>query len=316
MAMSIRWSAGWAVAAVVAAGCGRGDESLPVERAVRLRSAAFSTLAIDSAGRFWLGEPGALTVTDSSGASRRVETGGVDAPRLLGWIDGTAVAVVGDTMVAIGPDSGAVARYGSVGRSTLLLHVASRRLFQADSSGAVLTLEPSTLAPVGGWAARGLPSTALAASPEGDRIYHALGSEDAAPRLLFRDMQTGRVLGTASFSAPVRALASAESGTLYGVVAEGGRGSVMAMRPRLGELEVLWRTPLGGLRTSGESELRVEVGRGRVAVVSTGDENGLRMLEAEAGAVIGSAAPGVLDGAFGPGGELFLLYPGEVRVVR
>lgn len=309
-------SSGRLVVAAVVAGCGRSEDVLSTERVLRLESSAFHTLAVDSLGRFWLGRPGALEVRDTSGATRVAATTGAATPSVLGWMGGRAYARLGDTVLAVSPDTNSAAARGGMGRNPLVLDVRARHLFQAARSGAVLAHDPATLAPVGGWAALGLPSTALAASPEGDRLYQGVGYGEAAPRLLSRDLQTGRILGTASFSAPFVALAAGASGDLFGVVVEDGRGAVMALRPRRGQMEVRWRTSLDDLGLDNPSELRLGSRERRVAVLARGNEAGLRLLDAETGSVLGSAPEGMLDASFGAGDALFLLYPGEIRVVR
>lgn len=132
--------------------------------------------------------------------------------------------------------------------------------------------------------------------------------------MLIRDTQTGRVTGTAAFTAPFQSLVSDRAGVLYGVVREGRGSAVLALRHQGEELALLWRTRLRSSANGVEARLKVD--GGRVAVWGLGTEVGLRLLDARTGTIIGRTAAEPLDFAFGPGLAMWGLYPGELRAWR
>ena len=171
---------------------------------------------------------------------------------------------------------------------------------------------PDTLAPEWGWAARATPSTALAISPEGDRVYQAVVEDEGDDaRLLVRDLQTGRVLHVMTAVAPLEHLEVDRRGWVYGLE-QGRRGrAVVALQPRGGEVETVWRHELAG--ESDRSPGRLAIGRDRVAVWGVGEEEDLLLLTTEDGSVVGRSAPAPLDGAFDPDGSLWVLRPGVLH---
>jgi hypothetical protein len=311
-----------AVAVFAAAAC-RGEEGrvLRVEETVRLTSDSASTLAIDPRGRWWLGVPGGVEVRDSAGPQARIRLGGPSAPRVLGWMGERAYLRSGDRVgVAEGGADSAVAVRDGFGTSRLVLDARERALYQGAGSGAVLEHDPATLEPLSGWPALAAPTTALAASPHGDRLYLAVASGvegeegEEGERLLIRDLQTGRVLAEVPLEDRLEALTADERGVLYGLVREGRRVTVVALRPVTDRLEPVWRRRLSG--RAGEGEVWLVESGGRIAVAVPPPAPGVRLLDARDGALLGRAGGEALDFAFDPAGALWVLYRGVVRRVR
>jgi hypothetical protein len=184
-------------------------------------------------------------------------------------------------------------------------------VLQGARTGAVLAHDAGSLETVWAWAALGAPTTALAVSPEGDRLYQALDDDDDEPQVLIRDLQTGRELGRLEMDFLLQELVAAEDGTLYGVGRDGRRAVVVALRPGGGELEPLWRRSLA--LTEALPRLRIAVSEGRVAVWGRGPREGLRVLDTAEGDILARTSTDPSDFSFGPGGEMWALYPGEVR---
>jgi hypothetical protein len=200
------------------------------------------------------------------------------------------------------------------GTSRLVLDARGRAMYQGAGSGAVLEHDPATLEPLSGWPALAARTTALAASPEGDRLYQAVTSEEDGERLLIRDLQTGRVLAEVPLEGVLEAMAADGRGMLYGLLREGRRLTVVALRPAADGLEPVWRRRLSG--RAGEGEVRLVESAGRIAVVVPPPAPRVRLLDARDGALLGRAGGEPLDFAFDSGGALWGLYRGVVRRLR
>ena len=315
--MRIRgWVAAAALTVLAAVGCG-GEEGrvLRVEAAVPLESDSASTLAIDPRGRWWLGVPGGVEVRDTAGRPSRIRFGGTTAPRVLGWMGEQAYLRSGDLVgVAAGEGDSVLTVREGFGTSRLVLDARGRALYQGAGSGAVLEHDPATLEPLSGWPALAARTTALGASPEGDRLYQAVTSEEDGERLLIRDLQTGRVLAEVPLEGVLEAMAADDLGLLYGLLREGRRVTVVALRPVADRLEPVWRRRLSG--RAGEGEVRLVESAGRIAVVVPPPAPRVRLLDARDGALLGRAGGEPLDFAFDSAGGLWGLYRGALRRLR
>jgi hypothetical protein len=305
-----------AAVAVIAPGCDSPGDSLPTSRHLRLEADSASTLGVDARGRFWVGRPGEAVVLDPAGAVvMRVPAAGEGAPELVAGTAGAHHLRAGDTLIAVSPATGerTGARAGFA-RVPVLADPRGRFILQGAGSGAVLGFHPSTLEPVWGWAARGARTTALAAAPEGDVVWQALAGEDGA-RILERDVQTGRIFIDVEVDEPVAAMANADGGDILLALIDGPRIEVLRLRSRGGELDRVWRA---GARLDGDADIRLAhvPGARAVAVYRPGGEDGMRLLDAGDGSLLGSVAETPLDAAFAPNGVLYLLRPGEIRRVR
>ncbi|HEX8695559.1 MAG TPA: hypothetical protein VF746_24310 [Longimicrobium sp.] len=301
--------------AALAAACGGGEGELRVLRTIPLPDsvAAGATLAVDSLERAWIGEPGRLTGVDSVGRPlARLAAGGPLAPRVL-WTRGERLYVrAGPTLALIDP-----ATRRRFGTRRLEAPVArdprGRWIYAATGGGGVLGLGADSLAPRWGWPDAGSPVSALAVSALGDRVYVALegsGRHDVEPAVQVRDAQSGRVLSTFATGEPVRALEPGPDNSLYAL----SGGDVVALRHGPQGLARLWSTDVTGLGFGGVDALRVSPSGARVAVLSR--EDGVRVLDARTGAVVGRTKQAPRDAAFDVGGRLWLLYPREIRIAR
>lgn len=296
------------------AACRPPGPDLPVAERIPIDVPGAATLHVDGAGRRWLGSPGRLTLLSDTGTPSTVATAGPGVPRVLAVVGGTVIFHLADRIVAVDTSgTGTPAEAPSTG--TVVLNPSGDYLFSGAANGAVLIHEPRSLEILSAWAARGGRTTALAVSPEGDRIYQALAGAEGSSTILTRDLQTGRVLGRDEFTAPFATFLSGPTSALYGVLGEPGDWMAMALLPRGGELRLLWRERASG--SDGEVLMRLSPDGSRLAFVSPGAErDGLRVLDAETGETVGTIAEAPLDAAFHPRGALLLLYPGELRVVR
>lgn len=291
------------------AACRAPAPELPVSERIPLPDSVATTLAVAPDGRLWLGAPGTLRVLEPGGATVRMAPAAA-APRPLAIAGGWALLDDGDTLRLL--EEATLRAVGATAASAAVhLDVRGRWLFTGAASGAVMIHEPDSLRLIAAWPSAGRPATAITGSPEGDRVYLALGGESAT--VLTRDLQTGRVLRSDDFAAPFASLAADSAGNLYGVVGGEGDAALLSLRPWGPQLELRWR-----VRTPGGAEARLilDPGGRRLALLVPGaNENGLRVYDAEAGDLLGTLPEPPLDAAFDPAGRLLLLYPGEIRVV-
>lgn len=302
----------WLPLLVVLAACGAEEgRPLRVERAVPVADPAAATVAVGPGGHYWIGAPGVMRVGAAEGPPAEIRVPGTTPPRVQGWINGTAYVRTGDTLsvVTVGADSAGFSR-GGFGDAPVIADVRGRALLQGARSGAVLAHDPDSLAPVWAWPALGRRTTALAASPQGDRLHQAVASAGGDATIVIRDLQTGRELSAVELPAPLERLVADANGTLYGV-ARDRRATIVALRPRQGDLELVWRRPL---RIAEEAaQVRLAVAGDRVAVWGLGPRIGLRLLSAKTGEILGRTRTDPLDVSFAPDGSLWALYPGELR---
>jgi hypothetical protein len=311
-----RWRATVMVMAgiVMLSGCRREPPELPVAEVVSIPVPEATTLHVGRDGRLWVGDSTAVTILDGGEIVVRTAIAPGEAPRVVGESDGHLLMRRGSTAVLIFDPASGELLANSVITGEPLLDVRGRWVFVAAGSGAVLIHEPDTLALISAWASLGIASTALAASPEGDRIYHAL-AEDGAATILTRDLQTGRTLRTSAFSAPFLHLTADRQGNLVGVVGGDDEAAVISLRPWGRELELRWRTRLSSPASSAAVHLSPD--GARVAVLTPGDsKTGLHVLDGETGKAIGRLSEHPLDARFDARGRLLLLFPGELRIVR
>jgi len=304
------------LAALLAAACRRGD-TLPADQRIRLPASAAggSTLAADSAGLLWIGLPGRLVAVDSAGRARaEVAIGRDTVPRLL-WRAGDRL-VIADGRRLDGADAGggrAAGGWGSTSLRGAARDPRGRWVFTANRRGGVLGLSSETLRPLWGWPETGGEALGLAVSPLADRVYVSVDrAGDLPPAIQVRDAGSGRVLRTDEQVAPVRGLAAAPDGTLYGHV----DGAVVRLRHGPEGLRRAWAQSPAVRGSGGEMELRVDPAGQGVAVFGRGRGARLAVLDAETGRVLGQTDTAPLDAAFGAEGRLYLLEPGLVRVVR
>lgn len=306
------------VALLVAAGC-KPEETLPVAWTTPLPhpAAEGATLALDSARIAWIGGPGRLAGVDSAGrVVSTVTVAGDSVPRLLWRSGGRLVIALGSRRLARGEAVGgrAAAGWSSTAMRAAARDPRGRWVFTANRRGGVVGLDPATLAPRWGWAETGGEAVGLAVSPLADRVYVSTDRvEDVAPAVQVRDAASGRVLFAADQAEPLRGLVAGPDGTLYGWQAS---GVVVRLRHGAQGLRRIWAETPAVRGPGGELEVRVDPAGRRVAVFGRGRGARLAVLDALTGRVLGQTNAAPLDAAFDVGGRLYLLEPGELRVLR
>jgi DNA-binding beta-propeller fold protein YncE len=304
---------------VLLAGACKPAETLPEAWRIPLAQPAAegATLAVDSARIAWIGGPGRLAGVDSAGrVVATVTVGGDSVPRLLWRSGGRLVLGVGARRLARAEAAGGRA---AGGWSSSALRAAARDprgrwVFTANRRGGVVGLDPATLAPRWGWPETGGEAVGLAVSPLADRVYVSVDRvEDVSAAVQVRDAGSGRVLFAAEQPEALRGLAAGPDGTLYGCQAN---GLVVRLRHGPQGLRRIWAESPAVRGSGGELEVRVDPAGRRVAVFGRGRGARLAVLDALTGHVLGQTNAAPLDAAFDVGGRLYLLEPGEVRVLR
>lgn len=295
---------------VMMVACDRDERVLSIGAIYPLSDSLPSTMIIDSTGQFWLGSDRELRLFHPE-STRVVLQRNLPAPaRVIGRLGARVYLRAEDTLFVYGAADTLIAR-GNFENNPVLLEPRGRALLQGARSGAVIAHHPDSLAPIWGWAALAMATTALAVSPEGDRVYQAvIADQGGDAELLVRDFQTGRVLHAMPMTRTIVRLLVDPRGRLYALEEGAGGRSVAALQPGGGVVREVWRSefPADLARPGG-----LALGDGRVAVWGMGDEAGLRLLSAADGVVLGRSAPDALDGAFDPEGSLWVLRPGVLH---
>jgi DNA-binding beta-propeller fold protein YncE len=298
----------------------KGEEALPSERRIPLPQpvAGGATLSIDSAGVAWIGARGRLAGVDTA-AGRLLATvtiPGDSVPRVL-WRSGARLVVAAGPRRLAGADAAGGSASGGW-RSAALRAAArdprGRWVFTANRRGGVVGLDAATLTPRWGWAETGGEAVGLAVSPLADRVYVSVDRNgEVPPAVQVRDAASGRVLFAADQAEPLRGLAAGPDGTLYG---HHGNGLVVRLRHGPQGLRRIWAESPPVRGPEGELEVRVDPSGRRLAVFGRGRGARLAVLDALTGRVLGQTNTAPLDAAFDVGGRLYLLEPGELRVLR
>lgn len=255
--------------------------------------------------------PGRLAVVGDAGFEVIYDLPGATHPRIAVSRGERVHLVSGDSLRVIpAPDSGGVR--GGMSRSVVVGDPLGRFLLQGASSGAVIAHEPDTLDPIWAWASLDAATTALALAPWADRLYQAVEPDGGDPRLLVRDLQTGRTLTSVPLDAPAVALATDDRGRLFAVQREGGDLEVLRIDPGREDLDVLWRQRVGGQGERGASA-SLAVAAGRVVLWGEAVRWGVVTLDPEHGSVTARSREPPLDAAVDPAGNIWALYPGELR---
>jgi DNA-binding beta-propeller fold protein YncE len=302
----------------LAAAC-KPAEPLPVDWHIPLPqpAAAGATLALDSSRVAWIGTRGRLAGLDSAGrVVATVTVSGDSVPRLL-WRSGERLVIaLGARRLARAEAAGgrAASGWGSSALRAAARDPRGRWIFTANRRGGVTGLDPATLAPRWGWPETGGETVGLAVSPLADRVYVSVDRvEDVPPAVQVRDAGSGRVLFAADQAEPLRGLTAGPDGTLYGWQ---GNGLVVRLRHGPQVLRRIWAEAPAVRGPGGELELRVDPAGRRVAVFGRGRGARLAVLDALTGRVLVQTNTAPLDAAFDVGGRLYLLEPGELRVLR
>lgn len=304
--------------ALVAA-CDPPVRELTTERHLAIDPRGAATLYVAHDGRLWVGGAGSMEVLAPGGSVGGSESfaipGGAHA-EVVGEAADVVYVRAGDHLTSLQPgaDADSAQRAGFAG-VPIVLDPRGRFLAQGAASGSVLAFDPETLEPVWAWAARGARTTAMAITPEGDVLWQALAPPGSRPVLLERDLQTGRVLDEHPLDSRGLFLAATPSGDLLAVLGDGDRLHVVRLRPRGELLMSVWRT---AVELPGEPApiVRYAADPDRIAILRPRNGAGLRVLDAEAGDLIGSVEETLLDAAFSADGVLYLLTSADIRAVR
>lgn len=310
------------VVGAMLAACGSAPDTLRTVATLPLPVADLSGLEIDSTGIFWLAAPGAiLRLPQDSLTPKRLPLASPGSPQFVGRTDSAAIFRTASNVLAasLSGDSILAANDGAPS-DVAVLDVRDRYLFTTTGPGEVILYRPETLEPIWGWAAVGAPSDALALSPEGDRVYQAVGPSEyrESAEILVRDLQTGRILRTVEMPEVVRALVAAPSGSLYGTMwdDELGGASAFALVWAGGELEVAWRRGFGDIGIEAPATLKLSPVGDSAGILGLNEEAGIHILDVNTGDTVDRLRIEALDFAFDPAGRLYLLFPGELRRVE
>ena len=304
-----------ACAAAVLVACAPAEERLRTESLLVHGVVDPVSLHVDADGTPWIGGPGAVVTRQRSGAGASLEIPEEGRPEFVAASDAALYLRAGDVLARIDRSGPAVsARRPGFGGAAVIRDVRGRFLVQGAASGAVLGFSPDSLQPLWGWAARGAPTSALAMTAEGDVLWQALAPPGTRALLLERDVQTGRILDEHRVFGRILALASTPSGDVLTLGADGDRLLALRLRPRGASLTPVWRSTL---RLEGDAApvVRYAPGPDRLAVFRPGSDSGLRVVDAEAGRVIGSIEETPIDAVFAADGGLYLHTAREVRRV-
>ncbi len=273
-----------------------------------------ATLAVDEAGRVWVGDAGVLVALDSLGRTvARFPLPGAP-PRLLRMHGRRLWVSRGPRGVAIvDAATGRVEAQRTASRpAPLAVDPRGQWVYTSVRRGAVLGLD-TLLVPRWGWPDVGADAAALAVSRLGDRVYVGVVGTDAVdPGVQVRDAFSGRVLAAWEASEPVRGLEAGADGRVYGW----DDGGVFALRHTVAGLEEAWRVSLGGVDLERVDALRVSPTGERLALLARGEGGGVRVLDAADGRVVGREGEAPPDAAWDVRGRLLVLGEREVRVSR
>ncbi|CAN5844526.1 hypothetical protein BH23GEM7_BH23GEM7_05640 [soil metagenome] len=284
-----------------------------------------AALGVDDEGRLWVAAGDSLRVMDAASGQLLASAAiGAAGPLHLmgGQGEGEGMYLrAGERLLALDGATGEPRAEREVPATHVLtLDPRGRHVYEGMVSGTVYGLDPRTLEPRWAWPRLGRDATALASSPEGDRLYLALREPAEAgagtTRVLTRDVQTGRVLAETPLPFSVQSLAADAAGTVYALLGDDAGGLVAALRPGGDGLRVQWQRPLLSLGLAEPAELRVAPSGDRLALFTRDRERGLQLLDARTGEPLGRLGEGPLDAASGADGVLYLLYEEEIRILR
>jgi hypothetical protein len=298
------------------AGCAREDTLQTLHRLpLPPEAAGAATLAVDSTGMAWLGLPGRLQGVDSLGAAgAAVRVGGDTLPRLL-WRDGDRLVLSLPGRVAAADAGGGEAGpgWGSPRLRAVARDPRGRWAYAVLEGNGVVGLDARTLEPRWGWPETGASPLAAAVSPLADRLYVSVDTPGGrGPAVEVRDAATGRHLRSAAHDPSLGGMVVTGDGALFGASA----GAAFRLGDAEGRLRRAWARPTDA-RGAGDASLEVRAdpaGR-RVAVFGRGEGGRLVLLDGRTGEVLGETRTAPVDAAFAPGGRLYVLEEGALRVV-
>ena len=296
--------------------CGEEGNTPDIARRISLSDSTASSLHA-LGPELWLAGPTRIVHLDSAGQ----QVAHLDFPgtpeagaEILGDAAGMLFFRVGPALGALAPGRDSLRVGAPIGKTdALTLDPLGRFAYQSGGHGAITAHEAETLRPVWGWPALGGLSEGIALSPEGDRLYQAVAPKDGQRLLLVRDLQTGRILRQIEVEGEVRRMAMATDGGIYVVESHRGDADVVRYTWAGGTLAEQWRTVLSGIEPASNTQLHTAPSGQLLAVLTPENEEGLHILDAETGVMLGQVAGPARDVAFRSTGEILLLVPGEIH---
>lgn len=300
--------------AALSTACKRQDTLQPVE-SIAVGEATLGDL-LGGPTRVWLSDwRRPIALNPDSGMAHAADIALAPGTRVLGEVGRRLVLFAGDVVLALNPDS--------VARDTLLRGVEAALLvpeagilLQSIRRGEIVVSPLPDMKPAWGWPDIGATTTALALSPEGDRIYQAVdsGDGDQPARLLIRDRLTGRIVGGIDLDVPFRALTSTTAGDLIGVAWDGERSNASVERLGWGGggLHKTWSAYLPAPASVEALAFAISTDGRRVAVGGGNEEAGLTLLDGETGFIIADFDTATRSAFFDERGRLYAITDAAV----
>lgn len=309
------WKAAAATAlALLTTACGPEDTLLPIRSIDIADQTSFDSVVSHGAG-LWLSGPGQVISFDPRDESAHRLVVPARAPTLLGRAGNTLLLLADRTVLAASPDSAGLFLLADDVEAAVL-DSAGGFLLESIAHGEIVARTIDDLRPAWGWSGGGVASSALALSPEGDRLYQAVtASGGRRPTLRVRDLLSGRTLRELELGGPVRILRATEQGDLIGVgwSDDGSALFITRLAWMAGDLVIDWHRAVASPADGPPPKLAIS-GDGRRIALTGNAETGLTLFDGETGSTIAIWSGTAQDAAFDDLGHLYLLT--EAAVVQ
>lgn len=303
------WRAILALALLLVAAACRPEDTLLAIRSIDVREESFNDVISVESGERWLSGSGRVVSFDPMRQSARsFPTPGLMDPHVLGRAGESLLLLADRSVMVASPDS---ADLFVVARDVdaIALDSVSGILFEAIAGGEIVARPLDTLLPAWGSAGAGANASAMALSPERDRLYQALlPAPGAGPALHVRDLLSGRTLREIPLDDPIRVLTTTRQGDLIGVGwdDDGSDAFITRLGWTGGALVVKWRSAVEPAADGQRLKLAVSEEGDRIAVVGNA-ETGLTLFDGETGSTIAIYSGTVHDAIFDGFGHVYLL---------
>lgn len=299
--------------------CSSEDTLRPV-RSIGIEGSVALDTAMTADDVLWLSAPGRLVALRPSAASAAQL--GVPAnatAEVLGTAGGNLLFLANRTVLAASPDSSAPFRVAERIEAATL-EPETGVLFESITAGEIVAVVVDGFRPAWGWGGVGAPSSALAISPERDRLYQAVAPDDPdlSPTLRVRDLLSGRTLRTVDLNGPIRILQTTTDGDLIGVgwATDGSTAFLTRLSWADGELRTAWRRSVERATDRGRLKLATSADGRRAAVAGANAEAGLTLFDGETGSAIAVFSGAVRDAVFDDRARLYVLTDSVVLRVE
>ena len=297
--------------------CGSEDTLIPILSIEIVDESPVDSTRTDD-GVLWLSSPGqAISFDPSTESARRLTIPGGGDPAVIGRAGDSLLLLVDRRVVATSPDSVGLFTL-SEGVDAAVIDTEGGFLLESIAHGEIVARQVDDLLPVWGWGGVGAASSALALSPEGDRLYQAsVGSAIRGYVLRVRDLLSGRTLQEVVLDWPIRVLRRTGQGDLIGAGwdEDGDAAFLTRLAWRAGELTVEWHRLMEPEGVGGPARLAISRDGRRIALAGN-DETGLTLFDGETGSTIAIYSGAVRDAVFDDFGNLYLLTPAAVIQVE